>query len=197
MTVELRVRFEKWYERSHTSANLVRTGKGYIDSTTRVAWRAFQEGAISQGRAPVHTPDWFDNSFVDYNSLTPEIRAFSERVCREFNIIGVSDPAYIANLVATVFGVGDGRGNFTGELVSPTALTFEKMLGRLTFAYSSSIPDNSSALRTILSESFASTRATKLAAIRRLKYEVHDHREDYLQNRPSLDHTVQWLLRRG
>jgi hypothetical protein len=161
MTVELRVRFEKWYERSHTSANLLRTGKGYNDNTTRVAWRAFQEGALSQGRAPVHTPEWFDNAFVDYNTITPEIRLFSERVCREFNIVGVCDPAYIANLVATVFSVGDGRGNFTGESVSPTALTFEKMLGRLTFAYSSTIPANSSALRTILSESFASTRVAE------------------------------------
>lgn len=159
MTSELRVRFEKWFALMYPNASLHRTGKGYSDSTARISWQAFEEGANSQGRAPVHTPDWFDNAFSEYSTLPMQIRVFSERVCREFNIVGTSDPAYIANLVATVFGVGDGRGNFTGEPVSPTAQTFEKMLGRLTFAYSSTIPENSSALRMILSESFASTRA--------------------------------------
>jgi len=39
---EQRIAFESWFKSSHTSANLVRTDKGYIDNTTRVAWRAWQ-----------------------------------------------------------------------------------------------------------------------------------------------------------
>jgi hypothetical protein len=35
-----RIAFEAWYSGSHTSACLVRTSKGYINNTTRVAWRA-------------------------------------------------------------------------------------------------------------------------------------------------------------
>jgi hypothetical protein len=42
-----RVAFEAWYSASHSSACLVRTDKGYIDNTTRVAWRAWQ-AAIGQ-----------------------------------------------------------------------------------------------------------------------------------------------------
>lgn len=42
-----RMAFEAWYSGSHTSATLVRTQKGYIDNTTRVAWRAWQ-AAIGQ-----------------------------------------------------------------------------------------------------------------------------------------------------
>jgi hypothetical protein len=37
-----RIAFEAWYSASQTSACLVRTGKGYINETTRVAWRAWQ-----------------------------------------------------------------------------------------------------------------------------------------------------------
>ena len=45
-----RIAFEAWYSASHTSACLVRTGKGYINETTRVAWRAWQ-AAIGQKEA--------------------------------------------------------------------------------------------------------------------------------------------------
>lgn len=37
--------FEQWYMRSHTGAHTGRTAKGYIDNTTRVAWRAWQARA--------------------------------------------------------------------------------------------------------------------------------------------------------
>jgi hypothetical protein len=47
---EERLAFEAWYSASHTSANLLRTSKGYIDNTTRVAWRAWQ-AAIGQKEA--------------------------------------------------------------------------------------------------------------------------------------------------
>lgn len=45
-----RIAFEAWYSDSHTAANLVRTRKGYISETTRVAWRAWQ-AAIGQKEA--------------------------------------------------------------------------------------------------------------------------------------------------
>jgi len=37
-----RTLFEAWFTTSHTSACVVRTRKGYISETTRVAWRAWQ-----------------------------------------------------------------------------------------------------------------------------------------------------------
>lgn len=46
-TSPAREAFEAWYRSSHTLANLSRAKKGYIDNTTRVAWRAWQ-AAISQ-----------------------------------------------------------------------------------------------------------------------------------------------------
>jgi hypothetical protein len=39
---EQRIAFETWYKANNTSANLIRTGKGYVDNTARVAWRAWQ-----------------------------------------------------------------------------------------------------------------------------------------------------------
>lgn len=42
-----RIAFEAWYSGSHTSANLVRTAKGYVDNTARVAWRAWQAALVS------------------------------------------------------------------------------------------------------------------------------------------------------
>ena len=43
MTTSLaREAFEAWYQASHTTAIIHRSAKGYIDKTTRVAWRAWQ-----------------------------------------------------------------------------------------------------------------------------------------------------------
>lgn len=41
-TSPTREAFEAWYRASHTSAILRRSANGYIDNTTRVAWRAWQ-----------------------------------------------------------------------------------------------------------------------------------------------------------
>ena len=41
--------FEAWYTASHTTAIVRRSAKGYIDKTTRVAWRAWQ---AAQKREP-------------------------------------------------------------------------------------------------------------------------------------------------
>ena len=45
-----RIAFEAWYSASNTSVCLIRTQKGYIDNTARVAWRAWQ-AAIGQKEA--------------------------------------------------------------------------------------------------------------------------------------------------
>lgn len=42
-----RIAFEAWYSASHTGVILARTQKGYIDNTTRVAWRAWQAAPVS------------------------------------------------------------------------------------------------------------------------------------------------------
>lgn len=46
-----RIAFEAWYRDNDSGANLVRTGKGYIDSTTRVAWRAWQAAQKRRARS--------------------------------------------------------------------------------------------------------------------------------------------------
>jgi hypothetical protein len=50
---EQRIAFETWYKANDTSANLVRTGKGYIDNTTRVAWRVWQAAPAAPVQEPV------------------------------------------------------------------------------------------------------------------------------------------------
>ncbi len=55
-----RIAFEAWYRDNDSGANLVRTGKGYIDSTTRVAWRAWQAAQKNGEPAAWVYPEFFE-----------------------------------------------------------------------------------------------------------------------------------------
>jgi len=75
------------------------------------------------------------------------IRYAAIDLCKEFNIRGLSDPMYISNLIAVETGVGDGKGNFTGEPKGKDEI--DKIGKRLKGAYGTKIKDDS-LLRDIL-----------------------------------------------
>lgn len=48
--------------------------------------------------------------------LPENLKRLSARLCRSYDIRGVCDPMYIANVIAVELGLGDGLSNFnTGE----------------------------------------------------------------------------------
>ncbi len=55
-----RIAFEAWYRDNDSGANLVRTGKGYIDNTTSVAWRAWQAAQKNGEPAAWVYPEFFE-----------------------------------------------------------------------------------------------------------------------------------------
>ena len=57
---------------------------------------------------------WFDDKFGEG---TPEnLRRLTERLCRAYGITrGICDPMYIANVIASELGLGDGHGHFTAD----------------------------------------------------------------------------------
>ena len=70
-----------------------------------------------EGNAPRFSPKWFDNTFTDPVSGEPyaipaNLRKVSERICRSYDIGGLCDPMYIANVIAFELGLGDGYSNF-------------------------------------------------------------------------------------
>ena len=51
--------------------------------------------------------------FVDTLQRTGQIsERLAERLCRSYGILGLCDPAYIANVIAVELGLGDGLGKF-------------------------------------------------------------------------------------
>jgi len=74
--------------------------------------------------------------------MPDDLRCFSEAVCDHFNIRGICDPLYIANVTAYELGRGDGCSNFSaarraaGDDFSQRC---DQVASRLAFAYSSSI----------------------------------------------------------
>ena len=64
-----------------------------------------------------HSKEWFSDAFTNPVSKKPynvpdDIRRLSERLCMSYNIGGICDPMYIANVIALETGRGDGKGNF-------------------------------------------------------------------------------------
>ena len=68
----------------------------------------------------IHTDEWFDMCFADYETgrprpIPPKLRAAATHICRSYGISGTCDPMYIANTIAMRLGMGDGQGNFNKE----------------------------------------------------------------------------------
>lgn len=86
---------------------------------------------------PALQPRFFEEAFKDYQ-VPPKIRAFAEAFCIRFNVRGICDPAYCANIVALELKVGDGCGQFdNANAVDETG--FARIGSRLLFSYSTCI----------------------------------------------------------
>ncbi len=68
-----------------------------------------------------------------------DMRALSEWFCTHFDVNGVCDPMYIANVTAFELQIGDGCGNFTGDGPKGGQDAFERVARRLLFAYSTCV----------------------------------------------------------
>jgi len=61
------------------------------------------------------TKQHFETAFGAVGMTPPaQVRDFTEKLCRIYQIKGIADPAYIANMVGVEFSCGDGSGLFYG-----------------------------------------------------------------------------------
>lgn len=98
-----------------------------------------------------HSDLWFEEAFADPcreegKDVPRDIKALAQALCVQHNIRGISDPLYIANVIAVEMGRGDGCSVFFDEPQpsrSDRAESFdadvERLAKRLSHAYSSSI----------------------------------------------------------
>ena len=61
--------------------------------------------------------EFFTEAFTNPVTRQPydvpaDIRKLSIRICRSYDICGICDPMYIANVIAVELNRGDGQGNF-------------------------------------------------------------------------------------
>ncbi|VVP30821.1 hypothetical protein [Pseudomonas fluorescens] len=87
-------------------------------------------------------PGFFDEAFRDAELPQP-LRTFAEAFCTRFEVRGICDPMYCANVTAFETGLGDGSGNFNA-VKTPTEADIAKVADRLLFAYSTCITKASS-----------------------------------------------------
>jgi hypothetical protein len=113
---------------------------------------------VSLVYSEVLSPAWFEETLSHAPTITPQLRDLSMRICLAFNIRGICDPLYIANVAAIAFKVGDGASKFSGESVAQNAVVIDRLADRLAFAYASHI-NNVTLLRKILNESLGQTAA--------------------------------------
>lgn len=69
------------------------------------------------------------------NEVSADMRAIAEWFCTHFDINGLCDPMYIANVSAVELDVGDGMGNFTGASTKGDVGAFERLATRLMGSY--------------------------------------------------------------
>ncbi len=104
-------------------------------------------------KAELHSPAWFDETFVNVRPVPPQLRKMSERMCRTYHIRGVCDPMYIANVAAFELGVGTGSGTFfTNAALRPSLVAIKALARRLGFAYSTCIANKMDTLESLLAE---------------------------------------------
>ncbi|MBX8556973.1 hypothetical protein K5D56_25600 [Pseudomonas cichorii] len=82
-------------------------------------------------------PGFFDEAFRN-TEIPSTLRIFAEAFCTRFDVRGICDPMYCANVAASETGLGDGAGNFNA-FKSPTGADIAKVADRLLFAYSTCI----------------------------------------------------------
>lgn len=92
---------------------------------------------------PLHSKGWFDNCLQTEDGPMPaDLRQLSESLCRRFDIRGICDPMYIANVAAYELGRGDGRGAFHEpdlQARESQGQRIERFAERMLFAYSSCV----------------------------------------------------------
>lgn len=100
---------------------------------------------------PVRSLGWFDNCFEGAQPSMPlDLRRFSEAVCDRFDISGICDPMYIANVAAYELGRGDGCSHFDEPGIRQDfEQRRERVAQRLSHAYSSCIGNGVADLRTL------------------------------------------------
>jgi len=84
----------------------------------------------------INKQEFFIEAFKGYN-IPKNIRNISESICREFNIKGICDPMYIANVIAFELCLGDGCGNFNDN--KPNFDNVNKLAERLKYSYGCNI----------------------------------------------------------
>ena len=94
----------------------------------------------------VNKQEFFTEAFKGYN-VPSNIKSISESICNEFNIKGICDPMYIANVIAVELNLGDGCGNFNSN--KPNLDNVGKLAERLKFSYGSNI-NNLEVLKSII-----------------------------------------------
>lgn len=80
----------------------------------------------------------FADGFGDA-SVPADMRALSEWFCTRFDVRGVCDPMYVANVAAVELQIGNGRGEFTGEAPKGGAEALWRLARRLHYAYATCV----------------------------------------------------------
>ncbi|MBJ2286804.1 hypothetical protein JFT66_21915 [Pseudomonas sp. MF6755] len=88
-----------------------------------------------------HRPGFFEEAFRNAE-LPKTLRNFAEAFCTRFEVHGICDPLYCANVAAFETGLGDGCSNFNA-VKCPTEADIAKVADRLLFAYSTCIANAS------------------------------------------------------
>ena len=64
-----------------------------------------------------HSVEWFNEAFTNPTTREPYtvplgLRIAAQRICTSYDIQGICDPMYIANVIAVELGIGDGQSTF-------------------------------------------------------------------------------------
>ncbi len=140
---------------------------------------------------------FFEEAFTDPETNRPyhipgNIRQLSERLCKDNNIKGTSDPMYIVNVTAYELGLGDGQSNFV-PVRSTTEENLDRLTNRINSAYRNNIidPSNTRAEVYRLCKPFVMS-PEEIRATTELKYivETYPDKENYRggppENRPKV-----------
>lgn len=69
---------------------------------------------------------FFQEAFEGY-TVPENIKTISKEICKRFAIIGICDPMYISNVIATENNIGNGAGTFTGNEITEPIKTAERI----------------------------------------------------------------------